>query len=458
MKEAVILAAGEGERMFPYNETKPKAAIPVANTPVIKTMVNNLKQSGVERIWVVVGHLKEQIKALLGEEKGVTFIEQGRPQGTLDSLKLALSGLSSDFFVLCGDLITPKENLIILRDEFLKRKVTAAVLLDRLGGRRSQDWVCGGLDSKGRLSGIYGHPRGGSHRLCGIYAFKRKEIGSYLERNPGFVKNVSVGGMPKMEPELAQSLQVILDDGREVAAVETSEFLVDLDKPWHILEANEKMLKYIFRGMSGRRIAKSAKVSSDTSFNGKVIIGERSEIGPRVVFQGNVIVGNNTKVLNGAIVGGDTIIGDNCAIYNYCQVSPGTSIGNKSKVGHTAEVGGVIMEGVYLLHYCEFSGVIGNSVDIGAATVCGGLRFDDNDQVHRIKGRRETPEVGANETYIGDYCRTGVNVIFMPGVKVGSYSVIGPGVIVSKDVPARSMLLLKQEIVEKEWGPQIYGW
>ena len=77
MKEAVILAAGEGERMFPYNETKPKAAIPVANTPVIKTMVNNLKQSGVERIWVVVGHLKEQIKALKKAKIKSVVIKKG---------------------------------------------------------------------------------------------------------------------------------------------------------------------------------------------------------------------------------------------------------------------------------------------------------------------------------------------------------------------------------------------
>jgi bifunctional UDP-N-acetylglucosamine pyrophosphorylase/glucosamine-1-phosphate N-acetyltransferase len=117
-----------------------------------------------------------------------------------------------------------------------------------------------------------------------------------------------------------------------------------------------------------------------------------------------------------------------------------------------------MFDGAYLYHYCEIAGVVGQSVDIGAATVCGTLRFDDAETIHRIKGRREFPAHGADSTYFGDFSRTGVNVITQPGVKIGAYTCIGAGVVVYEDVPSRKLILLKQELVEKDWGPERYGW
>jgi bifunctional UDP-N-acetylglucosamine pyrophosphorylase/glucosamine-1-phosphate N-acetyltransferase len=97
-------------------------------------------------------------------------------------------------------------------------------------------------------------------------------------------------------------------------------------------------------------------------------------------------------------------------------------------------------------------------VDIGAATVCGTLRFDDGDAVHRTLGRCETPHTGANASYLGDYSRTGVNAVLMPGVKVGAYSCVGPGVILDTDLPSRELVLVKQDLLRKPWGPDRYGW
>jgi bifunctional UDP-N-acetylglucosamine pyrophosphorylase/glucosamine-1-phosphate N-acetyltransferase len=119
---------------------------------------------------------------------------------------------------------------------------------------------------------------------------------------------------------------------------------------------------------------------------------------------------------------------------------------------------GTMFDGAYLYHYCEIAGLVGTSVDIGAATVCGTLRFDDGLAEHRVKGRRERPLQEANATYFGDYSRTGVNVITMPGVKIGAYSCIGAGIVVYEDVPNRTLMLLKQETVTRPWGPERYGW
>jgi len=47
----------------------------------------------------------------------------------------------------------------------------------------------------------------------------------------------------------------------------------------------------------------------------------------------------------------------------------------------------------------------------------------------------------ANATYFGDYSRTGVNVITMPGIKIGAYSCVGAGIVVYEDVPSRTLRL-----------------
>ena len=102
--------------------------------------------------------------------------------------------------------------------------------------------------------------------------------------------------------------------------------------------------------------------------------------------------------------------------------------------------------------------MVGEAVDFGAATVCGNLRFDDGKTTWRIKGRPEAPAVAANAAYFGDFCRTGVNAIIMPGRRIGVYSVVGAGVVAYQDVPDREMVTLKQELVTRPWGPERYGW
>ncbi|MEM3258262.1 MAG: nucleoside-diphosphate-sugar pyrophosphorylase, partial [Thermoproteota archaeon] len=93
--------------------------------------------------------------------------------------------------------------------------------------------------------------------------------------------------------------------------------------------------------------------------------------------------------------------------------------------------------------------------DIGAATVCGTLRFDDEKTIVEVKGKKL---IGENVAFIGDYCRTGVNAILMPGVRVGPYSIVGPGVILYEDLEPYKIVLAKQELVKKDWGPNKYGW
>jgi acetyltransferase-like isoleucine patch superfamily enzyme len=78
--------------------------------------------------------------------------------------------------------------------------------------------------------------------------------------------------------------------------------------------------------------------------------------------------------------------------------------------------------------------------------------------VWQVKGRSEAPAHAANAAYLGDYCRTGVNAIIMPGKRIGVYSCVGPGVVVYDDIPDRQMVLLQQQLDRRSWGPERYGW
>ncbi len=464
MDTAIVLAAGLGRKVWPYGEFRQKCTIPVANKPIVRRVVETLVDAGCQRIIVVVGHHAQQVRGALADIRNVVFVTQHSLDGTADAVLTASDYLEDQpYLVVYGDIVTTPDNFRNFIKEFRSSDVEAAALVQPLDTEDASDWLCAGIGeersengSLSKLRGIEGHPRGGSHRLCGVYAFKNSAT-PYLLRNPGIVTKVPVGGMPPPESEIAQSLQLMVDDGKTVLAVETTDFLVDVDKPWHVLEANNRLVGYLAKQVTEDQIADGAKISDAAEINGHVVLGKNSVIGPRVVVNGTLIAGANNNITNGAILHGNIFVGDQCRISDYCDVSS-SAIGNRCIIGHGAEMAGVLFDTVYLYHYCEMSGVFGSATDIGAATVCGTLRFDDKDTPIQVEGRYEVPPYGANATYMGDYCRTGVNAIIMPGRRIGSYSVVGPGVILYDDVPSKTMIMAKQELVTKPWGPERYGW
>jgi len=461
VNQAIILAAGAGTRIWPYNEVRNKCATPVVNEPAVRRLAKQLREAGIGKLAVVVGAHAGSVRAALHGLDGVdiAFVSvQGTP-GTALCVQAALSLLdtSQPFAVLYGDVVTTQTTV----NHFLKvargsEAVATALVQPIVPPERRIDWL-GAEVKNGRVEYVEGHSRDCEHRLCGMYVFSPKAIAA-IQHNPGIMTHVPVGGMPPEEAELAQSLQTLIDDGEEVLAVQVEDYLVDMDKPWHILEANRRVLDEMSRSLSESRIHPTARIHDGAEIKGFVVLGEGSEIGNRVVLEGNVFIGKQTRVVNGAIVGNAVAIGDRTRVSDYCLIGAYSVVGNRCIVGHGAELDGVMFDGAYLYHYCEISGVVGQSVDIGAATVCGTLRFDDAETIHRIKGRREFPLHGADATYFGDFSRTGVNVITQPGVKIGAYTCIGPGVVVYEDVPSRKLILLKQDLVEKEWGPERYGW
>ena len=452
---AILLAAGSGTRIWPYVEVRNKCAIPVANVPIVRRLADSLAEIGIRRIVVALGPHPGSVRAaLFGSSVAIEYVTPPTDSGTAGAALECFKTIDDErFLLLYGDTVTTTDNLRRIAESPEQTDAQGAVLYDSIPRGESLNWYGAEIENA-RLTGIVGHGRESANRLCGVFALDRSII-PHLEANPGLMKSVQVGAMPPLEPDLAQSLN---DWKAEVVAVPAADFVVDLDKPWHILEANRLMAEYVTGRLTENRIHPTARVHDGTEIAGFVELGENSEIGNRVVLKGNLIAGKNTQITNGAILLGSNVVGVESRIRDYSLVDAKTVIGSRCVVGHGAEMDGVMFDGAYLYHYCEISGVVGESVDIGAATVCGTLRFDDAETVHKVKGRREKPSSESNATYFGDYSRTGVNVITMPGVKIGAHSCVGPGIILYEDHPSRTLTLLKQETESRSWGPEKYGW
>jgi bifunctional UDP-N-acetylglucosamine pyrophosphorylase/glucosamine-1-phosphate N-acetyltransferase len=463
IQAAVVLAAGSGSRFWPYNVVRNKVAFPVCNVPVVRRLVDDLVQLGVSNVVVVVGQGEASVRAALRGTAGqLAYVRQSKPEGTAAAAWLGVKALDEDaladgVLIVHGDLSTDRKNLEVLLEGFAARQPPAAALVQPLGEENPRDWIVAHTDGE-VLRGVEGHARGGQHRLCGVYAFLPDAL-EVLRDNPGLMRCVPVGGMPPLEAEIAQSLQTLIDEGEEsVLAVEAPGYHTDLDKPWHILEANHRVMDGMSAALAESVLPAFARVHDGAEIGGRLVLGENAVIGNRAVIQGDLWLGAGARIENGAIVAGPAVVGPGTVLRDYCQIGGHSTLGPRGVYGHGAEYGGVALDTVYCYHYCEIWGVTGSAVDFGAATVCGNLRFDDGETVWRVKGRPEVPTFASNAAYLGDYCRTGVNAILMPGRRVGAYACVGPGVVLCEDVPDRTMVLVKQELETRPWGPERYGW
>ena len=65
--EAMILAAGRGERMRPLTDTVPKPLVPVCGAPLIEHHIRQLVAVGVRRVIINVSYMAETLIAALGD-------------------------------------------------------------------------------------------------------------------------------------------------------------------------------------------------------------------------------------------------------------------------------------------------------------------------------------------------------------------------------------------------------
>ncbi len=455
MREIIILSAGKGTKMFPYDEVGSKVLRKAAGNSILGHMLESLREFTTASIHVVtLRQYYGSVARCCAAYPGITVHSMDKSTGNAESLLEGLSHVEGEYaLVLYGDTwIDPMDLRLLWEQE------NPSALVYPLGRERAADWICATL-SDGHISAIGAHHRGNrmTHRLAAYVlptSFAHK-----LPMTPEYFPNMKVGEGAPQEPYVEAALSCWLSD-MPLACIEGKGAYFDVDKPWHLLQLNEYLVHRRCGQLTENVLGEGSSISPMASVNGFVRLGRNSYLGERVRIDGNLIVGDNTIIDNGAIFTGDAVVGNDTRIANYCQIYDGCSIGDGCIMEHSSElIGGMLQDRVYLYHFCEFFGMIGSCTDIGAGTLCGTLRFDDNETVQRTKGRLELSCGGfGNAIYLGDYCRTGVGALLMPGSRIGAYSVVGAGVLTQGTLPHRTCVLQEQRQITKPWGEEKYGW
>lgn len=112
--QAIVLAAGRGERMRPLTDTCPKPLLEVRGKPLIAWHLDALAQGGWRETVVNTAWLGEQIEQRLGREHGplrIHYSHEGRDFGgaleTAGGIARALPLLDDVFWVVAGDVFVP---------------------------------------------------------------------------------------------------------------------------------------------------------------------------------------------------------------------------------------------------------------------------------------------------------------------------------------------------------------
>ena len=445
----MILAGGKGEKMWPYNEIRNKCMMPVSNQPTIQYLVNHLKEICDHEIFILGHHFMDEMKHLFRNEKGVHVIQIPETNGNAETLLHHVS--DKDFIVLYGDCIISKNDLKALLESSVD-----TILLGKARDHCHHHIIAN--MNEHHITSFIGHPRGYEEGYFMVGAHFDDKIYRYLANNRGRFKNTKVGIGSPNEKFIEESLNDFVED-YDLKYIQCKDIVANLDKPWQVLEANAYMNRLRTSALTQNTLAEGASIDPSACIEGFVSLGRNSRIGRNVHIKGNVIIGDDTIIDQGAVIEKGCVNGNNCKVLNHCKLGSYTTIGHDCIIEQTAEIiGGMIMDKNYLYHHGEFFGLCGERCDLGAGSICGTLRFDDGETVQTINTRKEIPAAFSNATYLGDYTRAGVGVIFLPGVMVGAHCVVGAGTILNKNVKSNTLIYPKQELIEKEWSYKKYGW
>lgn len=109
--KAVVMAGGEGTRLRPLTQNRPKPLVPVLNKPIAQHIIEHCKRAGITDIVVTLYYLAEEIQNYFGDgsDLGVNLIYsiEDTPLGTAGSVKKAQQYLEDDtFIIVSGDALT----------------------------------------------------------------------------------------------------------------------------------------------------------------------------------------------------------------------------------------------------------------------------------------------------------------------------------------------------------------
>jgi len=311
--KAVILHGGLGTRLRPLTFSGPKQLIPVANKPISQYVLEDLRDSGIKEIAIVLGNIyPEKVVNHYGDGSRfgvkITYIHQSEPKGIAHAVGLCKDFVArDDFVVYLGDNLI-QHGIKRYLNEFQNGEYDGYILLKEV--EDPTRFGVAKFDDSGKLVDVIEKPRQppSNYAVIGIYFFKPVVFDIIKELKPSW----------RGEYEITDTIRLMMQKGYKIGYSIIDGWWFDTGKKDDILKVNSIILdETIKRDIRGEVI--------DSRIDGRVTIMD------------------DTKVVNSTIRG-PCIIGRNCLIEN-SYIGPYTSIGDNAKIiGSSIEYSIVLRE------------------------------------------------------------------------------------------------------------------
>ncbi len=424
---SIVLAGGANSRFWPLRE---KSLLSMLGQTLLRRHLIALHEAGIDRgIIVATPENAEQLAAEAVSAGGpaMRVVVQGEPRGMGDAILTALRAerdpeaqplLVTQVHDVFGGALLSRVVDTFRRDP--SRSYLAAY--------KTRAYFPGGyfaLDGE-RATGLIEKPGAGrepSDLVSIVVRLHRDPVGLLRALEAAYA-----AGGPDDHYERAITVQM---RAHEHAVVVHDGAWAAIKYPWHVLDVADMLLGQL----GAPSVAADCRIDPRASIQGPVHIepGARLFAGARVV--GPAYVGRD------AIIGNNALVRHSC-VEARCVVGFGSEVA-RSYVGpdcwfHTNYVG---------------DSVIGPGSRFGAGAVTANLRQDHRTVRSVVRGER----IDTGRDKLGLICGAsasfGVQAATMPGVKVGTGSIVGPGIVLYRDVPDGRRLLLRQEVDDRPVSP-----
>lgn len=407
--QAVILAAGQSSRFWPLNK-KHKSLIRIMGKPLIYYTIESLKKLKIKEVLIVQSPKREIEEELKKFKFGINlnYLIQPKARGMGDAVWQARNLIKDDFCVLHAHHFDVDE---FLEPMLRKKKKTGAKTI-LLGNKTQQPWHYGIVKlsnkTKDEIIDILEKPKKGQEpsdiAIKGIYLLSKDFFGHYQKTK-------------KQMYDFEKTLSFYLKRGSARLLV-SSRKVPTLKFPWDLFEINRQLMDRFLKS----KISKTARISKKATIEGKVYFGE------------------NVQVLENAVIKGPCYLGDNCFLGNNSLVREYSNLEDNVTIGANAEIARSIFQENVHCHSGYFGdSIFGKNCKIGAGTVTANLRLDREEIKTLVKGEKTETGLKNLGCLMGENIKVGINCSLMPGILIGSDSVVGPHSVVSENIKENSI-------------------